>query len=256
MGNGTRTGNRLNFQISSNYSMNATDFLRWQRAFLKASELLYNSTEGQLSFGNVFVNNNNIGIQNAEFVLDPDITGRALGTFGKFGEPGQAIQLPAYAQRQVLSIIHELGHHLWALDEEYARSVTGPMDTMTTLPAEDRTTVIPLTISDLGVPDSEFAGASALLNFAGNVETRTISGKVGNRITVTTPFSENTQNNLWSGVVVQWTIGVECTGDRTTGACIMEFSRSSAGELEDDGTWTTATNPVTEFCTAHNHDPD
>lgn len=256
MGNGTRTGNTLNFQISANYTMNATNFLRWQRAFLKASEILYNATEGQLRFGNVFVNNNNIGIQNAEFVLDPDTDGRALGTFGKFGESGRAIQLPAYAQRQVLSIIHELGHHLWALDEEYARAVGGTIDKTTTLPVSQRTTVIPLTLSDLGVPDSEFVEASALLSFGGNVETRTISTKAGNRITVTSAFSQNTQSSEWSGVTVQWTTDVECTGDRTTGACIMEFSRSSAGELENDGTWTPAINPVTEFCTAQNHDPD
>lgn len=254
MGNGTRTGNRLNFQISSNYSMNVNDFLRWQRAFLKASEILYNSTEGQLSFGNIFVNNNNIGVNNAEFVLDPDITGRALATFGKFGQQGEAIQLPAYAQRQVLSIIHELGHHLFALNEEYARAVGGTINKTITLPAADRKTVIPLSITDLGVPDADFTGADAILSFGGDLETRTITSKSGNQITVSPAFSEDTQTTDWNSVLVQWS--AECTGDMTTGACIMEFSRSSAGNLENDGTWTPAPNPVTEFCTAHNHDPD
>jgi len=36
----------------------------------------------------------------------------------------------------------------------------------------------------------------------------------------------------------------------------MENSRSAAGELAPDGTWTPATDPVTEFCTDINHDPD
>jgi hypothetical protein len=255
MGNGLRIGNHLNFQLSANYNMNANDLLRWQRAFTKASEILHNATEGQLSFGTIFVNNNNIGINNAEYVLDPDIDGRALGTFGRFGELGKAIQLPAYAQRQVLSILHELGHHLWALNEEYARAASGAIDKMTALPAGHGNQIIPLLNTDIGgLPDADFAGANALLSFGGNVETRTISNKIGTQITVNSAFSQNPQNTEWTSVTVQWT--AECTGDRTTGACMMEFSRSSAGEMEDNGTWTPAANPVTEFCTSFNHDPD
>ncbi len=256
MGNGIRVGNRLNFQTSANYNMNANDILRWQRAFEKASEILYNATEGQLSFGNVFVNNNNVGINNAEFIFDPDVTGRALGTWGQFGTIGRAIQLPAYAQRQVLTIIHELGHHLWALNEEYARSAGGAIDKLTALPAGHGNLIIPLVSADLGIDDADFAGARALLSFGGNVETKIIDNKSGDQITVTSAFSQSPQNTDWSGVTVQWVTGIECTGVESSGACIMEFSRSNAGELENDGTWTPAANPVTEFCTEFNHDPD
>jgi hypothetical protein len=57
-------------------------------------------------------------------------------------------------------------------------------------------------------------------------------------------------------MTIQWTDSVECTGDRSTGACVMEFSRSNAGTLEPDGTWNPADDPVTEFCTEANHDAD
>ncbi len=197
-----------------------------------------------------------MGINNAEFIFDPDTNGRALGTWGKFGTIGKAIQLPAYAQRQVLSIIHELGHHLWALNEEYARAISGTIDKVIALPAGHGNLIIPLVSADLGIADAEFSGANALLIFDGNVETRTIDYKSGDQIIVISAFSQNPQNTNWSRVTVQWVNEVECTGNRSTGACIMEFSRSSAGELEDDGTWTPAINPVTEFCTAFNHDPD
>lgn len=256
MGNGTRSGSTLNFQITGNYAMGPTDYLRWQRAFAKASELLYNATEGQLRFGNIFVTDDNLGVNNAEYILDPSVLGRALATFGRFGDVGQAVQLPAYAQRQVLSIVHELGHHLWALDEEYARAIGAAIDETASLPAGHDNKVIPLESADLGIPDADFAGADALLNFGAGVETREIQSKVGAQITVTHAFSQNPQDDTNARVTIQWVSGVECTGDTATGACIMEFSRSNAGELEDDGSWTPAAQPVTEFCTAANHDPD
>lgn len=257
MGNGNRDGELLNFQVTANYDMNADDRGRWQRAFEKASELLWNATEGQLRLGTIWVAESNAGANNAEIVLDPSTGGRALGTNGRWGESGQSIFLPAYAQRQVLSIIHELGHHVWGLREEYARAEGMAIDTGATLPAGHGNRVIPLTASTHDEPDANYAGANAILRFPGaDVETIEIESKVGNRITTTSGFTQNPQNCIWNAVSVQWTDDVECTGDRSTGACIMEFSRSNAGELEPDGTWVPAADPVTEFCTDANHDPD
>ncbi|MCP3972872.1 MAG: VWA domain-containing protein [bacterium] len=257
MGNGYRDSSVLNFQIAANYNMSATDIGLWQRAFSKASELMWNATQGQLRIGTIWVSEDNMGVNNAEFVLDPATGGRALGTWGKFGQLGQAIQLPAYAQSQVLSIIHELGHHLWTLSEEYARSEGAAIDDGAALPAGHGNTIIPLVDTDLDEPDANYTGADVLLKFAGGgLETREISSKVGDRITVTAAFSQNPQNDENGSLTIQWVDNVECTGDRSTGACIMEFSRGSAGTLASDGTWTPASNPVTEFCTTANHDSD
>ncbi|MDW3216705.1 MAG: vWA domain-containing protein [Ilumatobacteraceae bacterium] len=257
MGNGNRSGQVLNFQITANYNMNADDRDRWQRAFSKASELLWNATEGQLRIGTIWVAENNAGANNAEFVLDPDTAGRALGTNGKWGQSGEAIFLPAYAQQQVLSILHEMGHHVWGLKEEYARSEGMWIDTDATLPAGHGNRTIPLTSTSHDEPDANYAGANALLRFEGQpVETIEILSKVGNRITTVSAFTDNPQDCIWEAVTIQWVDDVECTGDRSTGACIMEFSRSSAGDLAPDGTWTPHPQPVTEFCTAANHDPD
>ena len=257
MGNGYRDGQFLNFQVTADYDLTDDDRGRWERAFAKASEILWNATEGQLRFGTVLFADQNAGATNAELILNADTAGRALGTSGGWGKSGKAIFQPAYAQVQVMTLLHELGHHIWRLGEEYADSESLAIDQSATLPAGHGNKIIPLTSSTGGRLDSEYAGADAVLRFAGGpLETVGIVSKIGNRITVDTAFSDNPQNSDWSSVLVQWTDNVECTGDKTTGACFMEFSRSSAGELAPDGTWTPATNPVTEICTSVNHDPD
>lgn len=257
MGNGNRDGQVLNFQVTANYDMAADDRGRWERAFSRASQLLWNATEGQLRIGTIWAAENNVGANNAEFVLDAAVDGRALGTSAQWAVSGEAIFLPAYAQSQVLTIVHELGHHLWGLREEYARAEGMWIDTDATLPADHGNRIIPLTATDHGEPDANYAGANALLRFGdGAVETIEIQSKVGNRITTVAAYSDDPRTCVWESVTIQWTDGVECTGDRTTGACIMEFSRDNAGVLAADGTWTPAANPVTEFCTAFNHDPD
>ena len=200
MGNGFRDGQLLNFQVTADYDMTADDVGRWQRAFSKASEILWNASEGQLRLGTIWVAENNVGANNAEFVLDPDTGGRALGTLGRFGISGRSIFLPAYAQSQVLTILHEMGHHVWGMKEEYARAEGIGIDKTTTLPAGHGDRIIPLTTSTGGEPDANYAGADALLRFPGQpVETIQIQSKVGNRITVVAPFSQNPQNCEWSG---------------------------------------------------------
>lgn len=46
----------------------------------------------------------------------------------------------------------------------------------------------------------------------------------------------------------------ECTGDSSTGACMMEFGWTSGDQIDDDGVLTPGV--VNEFCAAPNHDPD
>jgi hypothetical protein len=123
MGTGRRNGNQLNFQITANHAMPNQDIFRWRCAFFKASELMFNASEGQLRFGNIYFTNDSAGINNAEYVLD-DSGSAAYATSGGFGLAGQSVQCPPYMLEQVLSIIHESGHHLWALKEEYARTIS------------------------------------------------------------------------------------------------------------------------------------
>ena len=144
---------------------------------------------------------------------------------------------------------------MWSLGDEYARAEAAQIDTDAALPASHNK-VIPLVATDLDEADAEYASADAVLIFGGNAETQEIVSKVGNRINVNPAFSANPQGADSDVLLIQWTAGVECTGSKATGACIMEFSRSNAGELLPNGTWVADPNPVTEFCTAFNHDED
>lgn len=161
--------------------------------------MLFNATEGQLRLGNIYFTNDSAGINNAEYVLD-DSGSSAYATSGGFGLAGQSVQCPPYILEQVLSLIHESGHHLWALKEEYARTINELIDDSATLPASHGNLIIPLQDAASDRPDTEFAGANARIIFSSGLETRTIVSKVGGRITVDSPFSDDPRNydNPWS----------------------------------------------------------
>ena len=253
MGNGKRDGDQLNFQVTANFAMGNADRFRWRCAFEKASEILCNATEGGLRFGKVFVTNDGAGITNAEYVLsDTGIT--SIGTRGEFGQPGKAVRLVPDAQREVLSLVHELGHHVWNLDEEYAFTLFEGIDTERTLPVGHGNLIIPLDNSIAGRPDGDFASARTYLFLNDALERRNVVSKVGATVTVDVAFSDNPQNASPETVGFEW--DAECTGDKTTGACIMEFSRHHAGTMDPNCIWAPDPNAVTEFCTATNHDPN
>ncbi len=254
MGNGRRNGNRVNFQATADYDMQPADYGRWERSFNKASEILHNATNGQLRFGDIFVTKNSEGISNADFVLkDPSLATRSTSS-GRFGTAGGRITLAGVVQTaRVLTTIHELGHGIWGLSEEYARTFRLTIDTVTALPIGHGNLIVPIQVTALGVSDAILETGSVILFWAGGInETREIATKTATQITVTSAFSMNPQTA--SGVAIQ--LVAECTGDPSTGACIMEFSGGAAGTLSTSGVWTPAMNPVTEFCTPANHDPD
>ena len=251
MGNGRVVGDRLNFQATATFAMTPTDAFRWRCAFTKGSELLYNATEGQLRFGRIFVTTNGLAVADADYKLT-DVGDRAFATFGGFGDDGRSVTFPPYAQTQVLSIVHETGHHVFALGEEYSFALSERVDAGATLPAGHGNLIIPLQNAASARPDADFDDATVFIRFGDILETRDVVSKVGDRVTVDAAFTEDPRDAVWA--TFQW--DAECTDDRTTGACIMEFSRSNAGEMDAGCNWTPTTNPVTEFCTTFNHDPD
>ena len=251
MGNGRVDGDKLNFQVTADFAMSPNDAFRWRCAFTKASELLHNATEGQLQFGKIFVTNDGLGLANADYRV-VDVGDRAFATFGGFGQAGRSVTLPPYVQTQVLSLVHESGHHVFGLGEEYSFALSEAVDTDATLPATHNNSIIPLVSATSSRPDSDFVDATAILSFGGQLFTRDVVSRVGDRVTVDSPYPQDPRDD--SSVTFQWP--ADCTDDRTTGACIMEFSRSNAGEMSAGCTWTPATDPVTEFCTGANHDPD
>jgi von Willebrand factor type A domain-containing protein len=249
MGMGRFKNGRFDLVVVANFAMSATDVTEWRRSFAKASELFFDASEGQVQFGRIFVCDDSVGLDAAEMILhasgDP-----SYGTFGKFGQPGQALHLMPYVKFQVLTHLHEMGHHVWALGEEYAgEAVLEAIDT-TVVPPNNST--IPLVASTFGA--GALVGNDAILKFGTTLERRGITANTATSVTVSPAFSQSPVND--SDGNVQYQFPAECATAANPSFCIMENSRSAAGTLDAAGTWTPAAAPVTEFCTDSNHDPD
>jgi hypothetical protein len=80
---------------------------------------------------------------------------------GRFGNPGTAVHLMPYVKRQVLTVLHELGHNLWGLGEEYSRPTTSHVID-TSAPAPNART-IPIQPSGLSTDQLVDEDADALL---------------------------------------------------------------------------------------------
>ena len=250
MGHGRYKDGKLDFTVIANFLMSVQDWTDWERAFKKASEILYNSSEGQVQFGRIFVCDDNIGLETAEFILHPD-GDPSYGFMGGFGIPGYAIHLMPYVKTHgPLTIIHELGHQLWVLGDEYC----GPMfhdEIDKTNPAPNNRTI---PIVDTGRVVNELVGNNALLMFGDLIERRSVISNTSTEVIVASDYPDlptNADSNS-----VRYQSDAECADVANTNYCIMEKSRAAAGYFNDAGVWIPAANPVTEFCSPSNHDPD
>jgi len=249
MGMGRFKDGKFDLVVVANFAMTPAETEEWRRSFEKASELFFDATEGQVQFGNIFVCDDSVGADAAEVILhnsgDP-----SYGTFGKFGQPGEALHLMPYVRFQVLTHLHEMGHHVWALGEEYAaEAVLEDIDTSVT-PANNST--VPLVGSSFA--PGALVGADAILKFGSVLERRAITANDATSLTVAPAFSQSPIND--NDGRVQYQFSAECATTANPNFCIMENGRGAAGRLDAAGTWTPAANPVTEFCSASNHDPD
>ena len=248
MGLGRFKDGKFDLVVVANFPMTQTDVTEWRRSFEKASELFWDASEGQIQYGRIFVCDDSIGLDVAEMILhesgDP-----SYGTFGEFGSPGKALHLMPYVKFQVLTQVHEMGHHVWALGDEYSGpQIPEDIDTAV-VPPDNKT--IPLVGSAFG--NNALAGASAILSFGSTLERRFITGNSSTEVTVSPAFSQSPIDD--DDGIVRYQFAATCA-PAGNNFCIMEHSRGDAGELDEDGTWTPAANPVTEYCTDSNHDPD
>jgi len=250
MGTGRFKNGQFDMTVVANFAMAAGDWVAWERTLRKASELFWNASEGQVRFGRIFIADESVGIDTAEMVLhaqgDP-----SYGTRGGFGQPGQALHLMPYVTTAgPLTILHEMGHHVWNLDEEYS----APLDSDViddAAPAPDNSTI---PIVDSGRLIDELVGKDALLKFGALIERRTVTGNTATTVTVNPAFPDLPTNNDYDSVYYQ--SAAECSTVANSDFCIMENSRGAAGVFDNLGTWVPAVNPVTEYCSASNHDPD
>ena len=250
MGTGRFKNGKFDITAIANFAMTMNDWTEWERCFKKVSEILYNASEGQMSFGNIFVCDESIGLDTADFILyqagDPSYSS------GTFGNPGSAVHLMPYVKRQILTIIHEMGHHVWGLGDEYCAPYVYENIDHTNPSINNRT----IPILNSGRVDDELStqNAQALLMFGGLYERRNIIADTATSITVDLDYPDLPTNADDDWVLIQ--IPAECSNVANSNYCVMEKSRNAAGSFDLAGNWTDAAHPVTEFCSAINHDPD
>lgn len=249
MGTGRFKNGKFDLTVVANHVISAADLTEWERSLKKASEILWDASEGQMQFGRIFVCDDNVGIDSAEIILH-DSGDPSYGTWGEFGVPGKALHLMPYVKRQPLTTLHEMGHHVWALGEEYAGPAAFDQINTSVVPANNST--VPLIASSFAPGD--LVGADVILKFGASLERRNITANTATSLTVNPAFSQSPVND--SDGFVQYQFAAECSNVANSRYCIMEKSRSAAGTFNAAGVWTPAANPVVEFCSDSNHDPD
>ena len=215
MGLGRFKDGKFDVLVSFDGMLTDDEWFAWERAFKKASELLFNATEGQGQFGRIYACDEAVGRATADYVVH---VGSGTSTSGgRLGEPGSAINTfrlgtasQSNATHGVLMLVHELAHHVWDLgDERTGRWLTLTIDTGTT-PADF--TRIPLEPGQTdwdGTPlgsDTLLQPAPrqrrAVLRFAGGdgIERQRITTHDDQEITVNAAYPESPINDQ-DGVV-------------------------------------------------------
>jgi uncharacterized protein YegL len=111
------------FDTTSSFNPNKT----WEGAFTRASELLYNATDGQVQLGEIALYNNcPLMMDKADILISPG-TGRAAAHAGGLGNLAWHTFLyndNNSSQLGHVTIVHELGHYVFELYDEY-RDIDG-----------------------------------------------------------------------------------------------------------------------------------
>jgi hypothetical protein len=129
------TVKKINLNVLFLYPADTTELEKWEEAFSEASKLLFNSTQststdkGQLQIGTVNVFSNCPGVKDKADIWITNVDGRAnAGGYKVLGNPGMHITLYQPGRNLVLAgrfdlvgltILHELGHHVFDLGDEY-----------------------------------------------------------------------------------------------------------------------------------------
>jgi uncharacterized protein YegL len=253
MGLGRFKNGKFDLVVVANFAMTSDDWTAWEKTHKKASEILYNASEGQMQFGKIFVCDDSIGLDVADFILHP--SGDPSYSPGKaFGVPGSALHLMPYVcTRGPLTILHEMGHYVWGLGEEYSTPLSYD-DIDKTNPAPDKKT-IPIKNATWSTNELVTLEADAILSFPNSTfERHNVIANSATAVTVDSDYSDLPTNSTEDLVAYQFP--AECSVVSTSNYCIMENSRDAAGYFDDFGNWVNDPNPVTEYCTSSNHDPD
>lgn len=166
MGLGRYQGGKFDLVLSLRHAADAARILEWERSFRRASEILYDATDGQMQFGRLYVANNSRGSAEADcFLLEPDGTSFTTVPIPGLGTADLHTILMGDERRKPFIVIHEFAHYAYGVWDEYEDPTQCTNDTTTgacimewgwgqgdQLAADG--TLIPGVISEFCVPDN------------------------------------------------------------------------------------------------------
>lgn len=121
MGVGRYKNGKFDLILSIRHNADETRIEQWERSFRRASEVLYDATDGQMQFGRIYVANNSAGSSEADaYLLEEE--GTSSSSVNALGSPGFHMNLKSDEKNKPYIVIHEFGHYALGVYDEY----TGP----------------------------------------------------------------------------------------------------------------------------------
>lgn len=166
MGLGRYQAGKFDLVLSLRHNANAARILEWEQSFRRASEILYDATDGQMQFGRLFVANNSRGSAEADcFLMEADGSSFTTVPIPGLGTADLHAILMGDERRKPFIVIHEFAHYAYGVWDEYEDITQCTNDTSTGAcimewgwPEGDQLaadgTLIPGLISEFCVPDN------------------------------------------------------------------------------------------------------
>jgi hypothetical protein len=118
MGSGRLDSGRFNIIVSLRHNASAEVLNEWEASFARASVLLFDATDGQHRFGDIYVCNNSSGGRNADaWLLSED--GRSSSAILGLGSETAHMTLYGDERFKPFIIVHEFGHYGYGVYDEY-----------------------------------------------------------------------------------------------------------------------------------------
>lgn len=122
MGIGRLDAGRFNLILSVRHNADASRVDEWRASFQRASELLFDATDGQHQLGTLYVCNDSSGGRNADAWLLQEDGRSSAGGLGALGTETTHMTLYGDERHKPFVVLHELVHYLYGPADEYSGS--------------------------------------------------------------------------------------------------------------------------------------
>ncbi len=118
MGIGRYKDGKFDLILSLRHDADADRIDQWECSFRRASQVLFDATDGQMQFGSLYVARNSAGSDEADaWLLEEE--GTSSASVDALGDVGRHMNLKSDEKNKPFIIVHEFGHYGLGLYDEY-----------------------------------------------------------------------------------------------------------------------------------------